>query len=42
LENELSQGMGQGLVDFDRKHLKPLFIFDYTLEKEKEVDKFDE
>ena len=34
--------MGKGVVEFDRNYLKPFFIFDYSLEKEEEVDKFDE
>ena len=33
--------MGEGVVEFDRKYLRPFFIYDYSLEREKEVDEFD-
>ena len=41
MSEELEKGMGEGVVEFDRKYLKPFFIYDYTYEKEKEVDEFD-
>ena len=35
-------GMGEGMVNFDKKYLKPFFIFEYSQEKQNEVDKIDE
>ena len=33
--DKIKEGCNAGLVEFDRKHLKPLFVFEYTVEKQK-------
>jgi hypothetical protein len=40
--DKIKEGCNAGLVEFDRKHLKPFFVFEYTVEKQKKVDEFDE
>ena len=37
-----AQGCGESFIKFDQKYIKPVFVHEYSVQKQQDVDKLDE